>query len=323
MQRAVQYRLLVAALVMLVLFGGVSAPAAVPIAIDGFGANTTGGWVSPFHRAVRVASLADSGPGTLREAVSGGFPKVVTFAVDGVIRAAGCIAVGSNTTIDGRGSNITITGHGLRVSQAANVIITNITIRNAADDAIEITESSDVVVDHCTLASSGDGLVDIVCGSRGVTVRWCRFEDHNKTILIGSGPGRGATDRHITATIHHCLFINTRERHPRLRFGKVDCFNNHMQRYRGLAMASRCEGELLIENNVFEPAAAGQAAVDFGHFLADWGGYVRALGNWERGCAPIRSSQPERVFSRPYRVDVQPADESLCRALLDGAGARR
>lgn len=54
-----------------------------------------------------VTSLANSGPGTLREAVAG-TDEIITFAVSGTINTSAQIFINRNVTIDGTGQDITV-----------------------------------------------------------------------------------------------------------------------------------------------------------------------------------------------------------------------
>jgi pectate lyase len=53
-----------------------------------------------------------------------------------------------------------------------------------------------------------------------------RLAAHDKAVLIG-GSSSHVEDRCVRATIHHCFFDGTRQRHPRVRFGRVHLYNNY------------------------------------------------------------------------------------------------
>lgn len=82
----------------------------------GFGTATPGGRGGA---VVRVTTLADDGPGSLRAALEGrDDPRIVVFAVDGAIALMREVAVGANATVLGQtapGGGITITGARLAV----------------------------------------------------------------------------------------------------------------------------------------------------------------------------------------------------------------
>src|SRR5689334_10160784 len=65
---------------------------------EGFGANATGGRGGEIYH---VSNLNDSGPGSLREAVSKG-PRIVVFDVGGYIALKSILSVASDITIAGQ-----------------------------------------------------------------------------------------------------------------------------------------------------------------------------------------------------------------------------
>lgn len=171
----------------------------------------------------------------------------------------------SNTTIVGATPRSSITGAALRVNGATNVIVRNLTLRDAADcfpawdptdgdegnwnseyDLLQVINgATHVWVDHGAFTDAPnldthqpsyfgrpyqvhDGAVDVTNGSDLVTLSYNRFTDHDKLLLIGStdSPTRGDPG-HLRVTIHHNLFENVGQRAPRVRYGQVDLYNNH------------------------------------------------------------------------------------------------
>lgn len=121
-------------------------------------------------KIVRVTSLASTGAGTLREALSVDGPKIIVFEVGGAINLQG-----DNIRIEG--SDITIAGQtapspgisilrGGFVITGEDIIMQHIRIRpgdlgeakrSGRDiDAISATGAANVVVDHCTLSWATD-----------------------------------------------------------------------------------------------------------------------------------------------------------------------
>ncbi len=171
----------------------------------------------------------------------------------------------SNTTIVGADRRSTITGAALRVNGASNVIVRNLTLRDAADcfpawdptdgdegnwnseyDLLQIINgAAHVWVNHAAFTDAPnldstqpsyfgrpyqvhDGAVDVTNGSDLVTISDNRFTDHDKLLLIGStdSPTRGDPGK-LRVTIHHNLFADVGQRTPRVRYGQVDLYNNH------------------------------------------------------------------------------------------------
>jgi pectate lyase len=173
----------------------------------------------------------------------------------------------SNTTIVGATQDSSITGAALRINGASNVIVRNLTVRDAHDcfpawdptDGAEgnwnseydmlqvVNKATNVWIDHSEFTDAPnldssqplyfgrpyqvhDGAVDVTNGSDLVTMSFNRFSDHDKLLLIGStdNTNRGDPGR-LRVTIHHNVFENVGQRAPRVRFGQVDVYNNHFK----------------------------------------------------------------------------------------------
>ncbi len=175
--------------------------AGIPTALAGlYGFGVTKGGEG--GKVITVTSLADSGPGSLRDALAKadaqGGNATIQFGVGGAINLKSTLNVQSpNVTIDGfsaPGNGITI--HGDNVNQATihvkthDVIIQNLAVRNGYD-LIRIQPATNgdkdsvhhIVLDHVSLTNSKDGAVDITQGAHDVTVQW--------SYIAGSGtPGQ-------------------------------------------------------------------------------------------------------------------------------------
>lgn len=304
---------------------------------EGFGANVTGGQGG---QILTVTSLEDSKEeiktGTLRWALEQTEPAIVKFAVNGTIALKDDINVRPNKTLDGRGADITITQNGLNIEDVENVIITNVKIMNGIQfgekecntpgtgDAIQIRNSKRIWVHHVTLTSFCDGLLDITNGSSDVTVSWSKFQHHSKTMLIGNSADRGETDKNITATISHNVFSDLVQRMPRVRFGKVDVYNNYYYNWHSYTIGSSLDSQVIVENNIFEPGS--QTSRDELEIITNRvgddprGGFARATGNLLINGAREKSINPDNVFNRPYAANIETATESLKNKLLEEAG---
>jgi hypothetical protein len=132
---------------------------------------------------VRVTSLADDGPGTLRAAVQSTTPKVIVFDVGGVIHLASDLKIATpHTTIAGQSAPaaVTLTGASLRV-RASDVVIQHIAVRPGPGfspdnrDAITIGGGTrpiqDIRVENVSLSWSVDECADIAGGTANVTFR--------------------------------------------------------------------------------------------------------------------------------------------------------
>ncbi|KAH9767913.1 hypothetical protein WN944_018359 [Citrus x changshan-huyou] len=210
---------------------------------EGFGRFAIGGLHGPVYF---VTNLSDDGPGSLREGCRRREPLWIVFEVSGTIHLSSYLSVSSYKTIDGRGQRIKLTGKGLRLKECEHVIICNLEFEGGRGhdvDGIQIKPNSrHIWIDRCSLRDYDDGLIDITRQSTDITVSRCYFTQHDKTMLIGADPSH-VGDRCIRVTIHHCLFDGTRQRHPRLRFGKVHLYNNYTRNWGIYAVCASVESQ--------------------------------------------------------------------------------
>jgi hypothetical protein len=179
---------------------------------QGFGAGTPGG---AGGATVHVTTLADSGPGSLRDAVSRG-GRIVVFDVAGDIALGGPLYVrGANITIDGTTApppGITLRNHGLIIRGnrgAHDVIVRGIRVRGSAIDGIQVAHGAyNVVIDRVSVSGSEDGNLDITDGVRDVTVSWSIFGANGKNMLVKYNTSR--------VTLHHNAFLSM-TRNPQVR----------------------------------------------------------------------------------------------------------
>ena len=183
---------------------------------QGFGSDTLGGDGQP---VVHVTTLADSGPGSLREALAAG-NRTIVFDVGGEITLLEHLFVnGPFVTIDGHTApapGITLKNFGLVIRGtrgAHDVIVRGLRIREAAIDGINIANGAHhVVVDQVSIQGSGDGNLDITEGSHDVTVSWSILAEpagEGKNMLIKYQASR--------ISLHHNLFVDARQRNPQAR----------------------------------------------------------------------------------------------------------
>ncbi|KAG5075980.1 hypothetical protein JHK84_057211 [Glycine max] len=243
---------------------------------EGFGRLAIGGLHGPLYF---VTTLSDDGPGSLREGCRRKEPLWIVFEVSGTIHLSSYLSVSSYKTIDGRGQRVKLTGKGLRLKECEHIIICNLEFEGGRGhdvDGIQIKPNSrHIWIDRCTLRDYDDGLIDITRQSTDITVsRWayflhfqlyynsglshirlllseCCFGQHDKTMLIGADPTH-IGDRCIRVTIHHCFFDGTRQRQPRVRFGKVHLYNNYTRNWGIYAVCASVESQIYSQCNVYE-----------------------------------------------------------------------
>ena len=217
----------------LVLFvAGGAAAAAVPAdKPEGFGAAAKGG---EGGRVILVTTLADSGPGSLREALAAKGPRIVRFAVEGdVVLQSRLRVTEGRVTIDGAsapGAGITLRNHGIQFVNCSDLVVRHLRIRvttgGASGDCILLwgkdVKVERALVDHCSLMGSTDETVNTWGTVGDATFQWCIIArgkpPHSKGWLSGKGSDR--------VTIHHCLFADNDDRNPKLEGGLYELVNN-------------------------------------------------------------------------------------------------
>lgn len=188
-------------------------------------------------RVIRVTSLADSGPGTLREAIETRGSRTIVFDIGGTIRLATPLTIRrGEVTIAGQtapGGGITLADQPLIVA-ADDVVVRYIrsrlgdrgAVEGAEGDAISISRGSRIILDHVSASWSIDEILSV--GSRydppergiyDVTVQWSLIAeslnasghakgDHGYGSLVRGGHG-------ARITFHHNLWASHRARMPR------------------------------------------------------------------------------------------------------------
>ncbi|MFI7542771.1 family 16 glycoside hydrolase [Actinoplanes sp. NPDC049599] len=195
-------------------------------------------------------------------------PEPLTICVSGTITLpAGMYDVTSDKSIVGVGATAGITGGGLNIGLPVstvttppadavhNVIIQNLSFRNASDDSINVQMfSHHVWIDHNDLAQGYDGLIDIKRGSSYVTVSWNHTHHHTKNMLLGHDDNNGAQDTgRLKVSYHHNWFDATPQRNPRVRFGEpVHVYNNYYFSNTDTGVACQNTAGCLVEGNYFE-----------------------------------------------------------------------
>jgi pectate lyase len=211
----------------------------------------------------------------------------------------------NNITIEGIGNTAMIKNGGLQIT-GKNVIVRNISIGdsyidghwdgkgNAAGDALTLC-GQNIWIDHCEFFHGFDGLLDISKSDSSVgdfiTISYCKFHDHNKTMLIGSKDDDPVYRGKLNVTVHHCWFDGTTkfydkidgryygltQRMPRVRYGNVHVFNNYYEEVDGYCIGARFESKIVAENNYFRNLESPHLIDDIGKGIRN--PELRALGN--------------------------------------------
>ena len=197
-----------------------------------------------------------------------GRPEPLTICVSGTITLpAGMYDVASHKSIVGVGATAGISGGGFNIglpvstvtappaNAVQNVIIQNLSFRNASDDSVNVQMfSHHVWIDHNDLAQGYDGLIDVKRGSSYVTVSWNHTHHHTKNMLLGHDDNNGAQDTgRLMVSYHHNWFDATPQRNPRVRFGEpVHVYNNYYFYNTDTGVACQNNAGCVVEGNYFE-----------------------------------------------------------------------
>lgn len=220
-----------------------AAPAA---AFEGFGSVTNGAGSCPSGppATYTVTSLANSGAGTLRDAVSQNCRNIV-FAVGGTISLTSDLLIQrSYLTIDGASApspGITVAAIDRRLALEASgsqgpitdVIIHHLRLRGSGssiegNDLLELDGQANpvrrIVIDHNTFVGSGDGNVDVWAEVTDVTVSWNLFMDS----VQGNHFSNETPPNRERISFHHNVYARINERQTRMRYDnrQVDFVNN-------------------------------------------------------------------------------------------------
>lgn len=186
---------------------------------EGFGRFAKGGRGGEVYH---VTTLADTGPGSLRDGLSKG-GRTIVFEVGGVIKIADRLIVPANTTIAGQtapGGGITIYGDGVAYN-TNNVITRHIRMRmgrigTSGKDAISISHGNDMIWDHVSVSWGRDGTFD----ANPDAGKWIgRITLQN--CIIGQGLQTHSTGGLMIAdsgaSILRTLYIDNNSRNPKAR----------------------------------------------------------------------------------------------------------
>ncbi|KUJ86188.1 hypothetical protein AVO45_04310, partial [Ruegeria marisrubri] len=238
---------------------------------EGFGSGADGGRGG---QIVKVTSLAEEGPGTLRwalEELAG--PRIVVFEVSGRIDLTAPIYVNGDVTIAGQTSpeGITITGAKLRIVES-DVIVRGMHFRpgdgegDSGDqrDGISIggplQTVENVIVDGNSFSWSVDELVTVWYGARNITLSNNIFAealknsihpkgDHSMGVLIGDGSSN--------VTIVRNLFAHNEFRNATVKDNstEIEFINNLIYNYGDRGFRGHSEITANIIGNIYLPGS--------------------------------------------------------------------
>ncbi|MEN0062334.1 MAG: thrombospondin type 3 repeat-containing protein [Myxococcota bacterium] len=244
---------------------------------EGFGAYVTGGRGG---QVIRVTSLAQSGPGTLREAIETPGPRIVVFAVSGVIDLGepNCedlydesdssnvlVIPHSDLTIAGQsapGAGITLRGRLYAAYDRAvgNVVLRHLRIRPARwgcetggeqYDALRFARNDGAMFDHLSVAWGVDETVDVYEG-RGVTIQDSIIGESATTGHPEGSHNYGLLNNGGRTSVIRTFFIHHRSRNPALATGPGEVVNTVVYDVQqGFVNHNVASGRFNLVGNVF------------------------------------------------------------------------
>jgi len=321
---------------------------------EGFGAHAEGGDPGTIYR---VTTLADDGPGSLREGLEASTSQWIVFDVQGEITLDDTVQVASNKTVDGRDRDITVRGH-LELEDAHDVILSDLKLTNdleghctQAGDVVTLTgdggadpsdfSTHDIWLHHLEVFDGGDGLIDLR-GATDVTISWSHFHTHEKGLLMDTDRDDGPTEG-MRVTMHHNHFDRITRRAPQIAHGWLHTYNNVHYEWYEVGVISIDDAEVVSENNVYlarpgtvcitpcpdpNPCGDDDFIVSKTATSVDWSGdsegRLRSVGDVVVNGARITERDASSVFEPAdhYAYTAEPATEPMGLDIMDRAGAR-
>jgi len=186
---------------------------------EGFGRLATGARGGDVYH---VTALDDSGPGSLRDAISEP-NRTVVFDVSGVIQLEERLVFLSNQTIAGQtapGGGIVVYGNGTSFTNANHTIVRYMRFRMGASgdsekDTIAIARGHDMIFDHCSISWGRDGNFDVNQES-GYELYAITLQDS----IVSQGLQSHSTGGLLVAngvSVLRSLYIDNNSRNPKAR----------------------------------------------------------------------------------------------------------
>ncbi len=302
---------------------------------EGYGKYASGGREGSVYE---VTNLNDSGPGSLRDAVSQS-NRTVVFRVSGDIELKSALFFGGNNiTVAGQtapGDGICVRDYPTIVSRESsprkNIIIRYVRFRlgdryGLSSDALNINDGQNIILDHCTMSWGGDECFSAY-GNQNITVQYCiigeglNYKGHSMGGLWG-----GYT------TYHHNLIHTNGSRHPKYAYTYdediTDSRNNVIYNWGYQSAYTSPTGRVNLVNNYYKAGpATGSGVRDrivqgeptkrmyiTGNYVAGYPGVT--ADNWNGGVDPLNGGIPIR-YDVPFTVPNPLPEQSAQDAYLE------
>jgi hypothetical protein len=227
---------------------------------------------------VEVTNLNDSGPGSLRDALTGDYgPRIVVFQVSGLITLNSPLTISQPyITLAGQtapGKGICVRGHPLGMSGGKDVIIRH--VRSRPGDIAGVTlngsgmaGSDHCIMDHCSISWGIDEEMSTRT-SKNVTLQRTLISEAlniagHQNYPAGTKHGYAASVGGDIASLHHNLLAHCEGRNWSMAggldaagyfAGRLDIFNNVVYNW-GTRTTDGGAHEVNFVNNYYRPGAA-------------------------------------------------------------------
>ena len=195
---------------------------------EGAGKFTKGGRGGDVYH---VTTLADSGPGSLREGIkTSKGPRTIVFDICGIIRLQSDLQIKEKgyLTIAGQtapGKGVTLADRALKIRECKHIIVRYLRIRvgdenkpvPTSSDCVTVEYDDHIILDHLSLSWGIDGNGDFR-GLKHATVQWSMFSEalHDSGLHREKAHAMCSSFRKSAgfATLHHNIYATSRNRHP-------------------------------------------------------------------------------------------------------------
>lgn len=220
---------------------------------EGYGAYASGGRGGEVYE---VTNLNDSGPGSLRDAVSQP-NRTVVFRVSGTINLKSALRIKGNITIAGQtapGEGICVKGYPT-IIDGDNVIIRYMRFRlgdenGLKSDSLDINGRQNIILDHCSLSWGVDEILSAY-GNSNVTIQWCMITEGLNNTNHSCGGLWGPR-----SSYHHNIIASNKTRNPKFAYldnDIVDFRNNVIYNWGEMSCYTGSNGSINIVANYFKP----------------------------------------------------------------------
>lgn len=246
---------------------------------EGAGAHSFGGRGGKVYV---VTSLADAGPGTLREACEAAGPRIVVFNVAGIIQLKDRIRIRAPyITITGQkapGDGVCVAGNTVEL-ETHDVVIRHLRFRRGQTSIYERNDSlggnpiGNVIIDHCSTSwgldenismyrhmyDPGDGSPKQKLPTCNITIQWCISSEGLDTYHHAFGGTWGGRN----TSFHHNLFACNTGRNASIGMGfDFNFVNNIIFNWRHRTLDGGDASSLVnCINNYYKPGPITQANV--------------------------------------------------------------